>query len=44
MRKSKNIKQRKLEAAQEYKKGNRKEAYRLWEKARTERLFLQGKM
>jgi predicted TIM-barrel fold metal-dependent hydrolase len=44
MRKSKTIKQLKMKAAHEYKKGNKKEAYKLWEKARTERLFLQGKM
>jgi hypothetical protein len=44
MRKSKNIKQLKVKAANEYRKGNRKEAYKLWEKARIERLIQQEKM
>jgi len=44
MRKSKNVKQLKMKAAEEYRRGNKKEAYELWEKARIERLLLQGRM
>ncbi len=44
MRKSKSIKQLKVAAAKAYKRGKKKEAYELWEKARIERLFQQDKM
>ncbi len=36
MRKSKDIKRKRMEAGQEYKRGNRKEAYKMWADAKKE--------
>lgn len=42
MRKSKDIKRKKREAGIEYKKGNRKEAYKMWAEAKGELDALRG--
>jgi len=42
-RPSKAIKRQRISAADEYKRGNKKEAYELWEKAAAARKELQAK-
>ncbi|MCG8406507.1 MAG: hypothetical protein MI923_15020 [Phycisphaerales bacterium] len=43
MRKTKDIKRKKKEAGIEYKKGNRKDAYKLWGEAKKELDELRGR-
>ena len=43
MRKSKDIKQKRKQAGLEYKKGNRKDAYKLWGDAKKEMDELRGR-
>jgi len=43
MRKSKDIKRKRIEAGQAYKRGNRKEAYKMWEEAKKELDALRGR-
>lgn len=43
MRKSKDIKRKKKEAGIEYKKGNRKDAYKMWAEAKKELDELRGR-
>jgi len=43
MRKTKEIKRKRKLAAQEYKKGNRKEAYKMWSEAKKELTELRGR-
>lgn len=43
MRKTKDIKRKKQEAGAEYKKGNRKEAYKMWAEAKKELDELRGR-
>ena len=43
MRKTKDIKRKKINAGIEYKKGNRKEAYKMWTEAKKEMDELRGR-
>ena len=43
MRKTKDIKRKKREAGIEYKKGNRKDAYKMWAEAKKELDELRGR-
>ena len=43
MRKSKEIKRKRINAAAEFKKGNRKEAYKMWSDAKKEMDTLRGR-
>ncbi len=43
MRKTKEIKRKKIDAGIEYKKGNRKEAYKMWSEAKKEMDELRGR-
>ncbi len=43
MRKTKDIKRKRLNAGAEYKKGNRKDAYKMWDEAKKEMDELKGR-
>ncbi len=43
MRKSKEIKRKRMNAATEFRRGNRTEAYKLWAEAKKDRDALRGK-
>jgi len=43
MRKTKEIKRKRLSAGAEYRKGNRKDAYKMWDEAKKEMDELKGR-
>lgn len=43
MRKSKDIKRKKMEAGVEFRRGNKKDAYKMWAEAKTEMDELRGR-